>query len=79
MALSGNPRSGVPSPHAGVVADALLQAPLVGLLFHWIGCYSASKGSIMRLLKKSSVGIIVEGVAGIFHGARVRERERKIG
>ena len=75
MALSGNPNSGVPSPHTGVVADALLRAPIVGLLFRAIGCYGASKASIMRLLSRSSVGIIPEGIAGVFHGARPgRER-----
>ena len=72
---SGNANSGVPAPHTGVVADALLAAPVVGLLFHAIGCYSASKPSVMKLLARSSVGIIPEGVAGIFKGARPgRER-----
>jgi diacylglycerol O-acyltransferase 2, plant len=72
---SGNPNSGVPAPHTGVVADALLRAPIVGLLFKAIGCYSASKPSVMRLLARSSVGIIPEGIAGIFHGAKPgRER-----
>lgn len=69
MPLSGNRNSGVPAPHTGVVADALLRAPLVGLLFRAIGCYSASKPSVMRLLARSSVGIIPEGIAGIFKGA----------
>ena len=35
-------------------------------------CTSADKPVTMRLLKVASVGIIVEGVAGIFHGATLQ-------
>ena len=65
-ALAGNDATGVPAPHRGVCADVLLAAPVVGLFFRWIGCGSASKKSLMRLLGANSVGLIPEGIAGIF-------------
>lgn len=37
--------------------------------------WSADKPVAMRLLKNGSMGIIVEGVAGIFHGASI-DQER---
>ena len=65
-ALAGNDATGVPAPHRGVCADVLLAAPVVGLFFRWLGCGSASKKSLMRLLSANSVGLIPEGIAGIF-------------
>ena len=65
-ALAGNDATGVPSPHRGVCADVLLAAPVVGLFFRWLGCASASKKSLLRLLSANSVGLIPEGIAGIF-------------
>lgn len=65
-ALAGNDATGVPAPHRGVCADVLLAAPVVGLFFRWLGCGSASKKSLLRLLSANSVGLIPEGIAGIF-------------
>ena len=80
-ALAGNDATGVPAPHRGVCADVLLAAPVVGLFFRWLGCGSASKGSLLRLLSANSVGLIPEGIAGIFANYQgkeaVGEEERK--
>lgn len=74
-ALAGNDATGVPSPHRGVCADVLLAAPVVGLFFRWLGCGSASKKSLLRLLGSGSVGLIPEGIAGIFANYQQEEDE----
>lgn len=74
-ALAGNDATGVPAPHRGVCADVLLAAPIVGLFFRWLGCGSASKRSLLRLLGTGSVGLIPEGIAGIFANYQQDENE----
>ncbi|KAK9918066.1 hypothetical protein WJX75_000903 [Coccomyxa subellipsoidea] len=70
--LCGDPLSGVPAPMIGLVATVLLQIPFFKHMFAWMGCKPADKPVTMRLLKNASVGIIVEGVAGIFQGATLQ-------
>lgn len=71
MALSSDEaRTGVPRDMAGCVASVLLRIPGVGAFFAWIGCYPADKGTLMRLLKRESVGLIPEGIAGVHLAAR---------
>jgi len=57
--------TGVPAEMAGCVASALLRVPLVGAFFAFLGCYPADKRTLMRLLRRGSVGLIVEGIAGV--------------
>jgi len=78
-ALAGNDNTGVPAPHRGVCADVLLAAPVIGLFFRWLGCGSASKKSLMRLLSANSVGLIPEGIAGIFANYQQDEEEEGVG
>ena len=71
MALSSETAStGVPPQMAGCVASALLRVPLVGAFFAWVGCYPAGKPTLMRLLRAGSVGLIVEGIAGVHLASR---------
>lgn len=76
-ALAGNDATGVPAPHRGVCADVLLAAPVIGLFFRWLGCGSASKKSLMRLLSANSVGLIPEGIAGIFANYKQEDSDKK--
>ncbi|KAK9827733.1 hypothetical protein WJX81_007274 [Elliptochloris bilobata] len=73
--LCGEPETHVPAPMNGLVATVLLQLPYIKHMFGWMGCYSADKPVMLKLLKTQSVGVIVEGVAGIFHGA-TQQQER---
>jgi len=71
MALSSEEAvTGVPAEMAGCVASALLRVPLVGAFFAFIGCHPAGKATLMRLLGRGSVGLIVEGIAGVHLAAR---------
>lgn len=71
MALSSEEaRTGVPREMAGCVASALLRVPFVGAFFAFIGCYPASKPVLLSLLRKGSVGLIVEGIAGVHLASR---------
>jgi diacylglycerol O-acyltransferase 2, plant len=71
MALSSDEaRTGVPVEMAGCVASVLLRIPGVGAFFSWIGCHPADKGTLMRLLRRGSVGLIPEGIAGVHLAAR---------
>jgi hypothetical protein len=67
--LCGDPATGVPAPMEGLVASVLLRVPLFKHIFGGLGCHSADKATMMDLLRTSSVGVIVEGIAGVFHGA----------
>ena len=74
--LCGDPGTGVPAPMEGLVATVLMRVPLYKHVFAWMGCCPADRPRMMDLLAAgTSVGVIVEGVAGIFHGA-TPERER---
>lgn len=81
--LCGDPGTGVPAPMEGLVATVLMRVPLYKHIFAWMGCVPADKPKLMTLLSAgTNVGVIVEGVAGIFHGAtpkheRVYLRNRK--
>lgn len=81
--LCGDPGTGVPAPMEGLVATVLMRVPFYKHLFAWMGCVPADKPKLMSLLERgTNVGVIVEGVAGIFHGAtpeaeRVYLRNRK--
>lgn len=74
MPLCGHPATGIPAPATGAIASVLLQLPLAKHMFGWMNCYPADRKVVMRLLKYSSVGLIPEGVAGIFQGAN-RDKE----
>ena len=67
--LCGDPATGVPAPMEGLVASVLLRVPIFKHIFGGLGCHSADKATMMALLRHSSVGIIVEGIAGVFQGA----------
>ena len=68
--LCGDPATGVPAPMEGLCATVLLRVPFYKHVFAWLGCHPADKPRMMaHLAAGRSVGVIVEGVAGIFHGA----------
>jgi len=82
--LCGDEATGVPGPMQALVATVLLRVPFYKHVFAWLGCHPADKPVMLDLLteKKNSVGVIVEGVAGIFlgptkHQERVYLRKRK--
>ena len=80
--LCGDAATGVPGPMQALVATVLLRVPLYKHVFAWLGCHPADKPVMLDLLKENSVGVIVEGVAGIFlgptkHEERVYLRKRK--
>lgn len=59
----------------GVVASVLLQLPLVKHVYGGKGCIAADRATVARTLKNHDVGLLPEGVAGIFRGAtRTNER-----
>eukprot|EP00884_Botryococcus_braunii_P015866 jgi/Botrbrau1/2963/Bobra.0026s0031.1 len=68
-ATVGLPASGFPHPMRAAIADVLLKLPLFKLIFQWMGCVSAEKEALLKLLKRESLGIIPEGVAGVTEGA----------
>ena len=72
--LCGDAATGVPGPMQALVATVLLKVPLYKHVFAWLGCHPADKPVMLDLLKRNSVGVIVEGVAGIF-GADQARRE----
>ena len=80
--LCGDAATGVPGPMQALVATVLLKVPFYKHIFAWLGCHPADKPVMLDLLRQNSVGVIVEGVAGIFlgptrHQERVYLRKRK--
>ncbi|KAK9908698.1 hypothetical protein WJX75_001591 [Coccomyxa subellipsoidea] len=73
-AIVGLPGSGMPGPWEGVVASIMLQLPFIRHMFAWIGAHPADRETLAALLKRTSVGMQPEGIAGIFNGA-TPERE----
>ena len=73
--LCGDAATGVPGPMQALVATVLLRVPLYKHVFAWLGCHPADKPVMLDLLRENSVGVIVEGVAGIFLGP-TRHQER---
>lgn len=67
----------MPADVVAVVADVLLSLPLYKHVFAMIGCHPADGKTLARLLKKNSVAINPEGVAGIFHGSSRSDRQKK--
>ncbi|KAK9903270.1 hypothetical protein WJX75_001551 [Coccomyxa subellipsoidea] len=75
MPLCDIPKTGLPVGTKGAVATVLLKLPLLRHLYAWMGCVPADYHTIHELLQTTSVGIVPEGVAGVFLGA-TRSRER---
>ncbi|CAK0785740.1 hypothetical protein CVIRNUC_008951 [Coccomyxa viridis] len=73
--LCGVPLTGVPAPMYGAVASVLLQLPYFKHVFAFMGCRPADKPVILKTLKTASIGIIVEGIRGIYDGATI-DQER---
>jgi 2-acylglycerol O-acyltransferase 2 len=76
MALSGNESAlGIPERTAGAVATIMLHLPALRYAMVKMGCYQAGRQNMVNLLQRRSVGLIPEGIAGVFRGAN-RSREQ---
>lgn len=65
----------LPPTTVGAIASVLFHLPVLRHVYAWMGCIPADRGSIEAALRSGrSVGLVPEGVAGIFSGATT-ERE----
>jgi hypothetical protein len=61
---------GIDEPAAASIASVLLHLPLFRQMYSWMGCYEADRATIAAVLKSGrSIGVVPEGIAGIFLGA----------
>lgn len=60
---------GIPERTAGAVATVLLHLPGLRYFMVKMGCHPAGRASMVAMLRRRSVGIIPEGIAGLFRGA----------
>ncbi|EIE22983.1 hypothetical protein COCSUDRAFT_63373 [Coccomyxa subellipsoidea C-169] len=70
MPLCDAPETGLPAGARGAVATVLLKLPLLRHVYAWMGCIPADYHTIHEQLQTTSVGLVPEGVAGVFLGAR---------
>ena len=80
--LCGDPATGLPSDTVAAVASVLLRLPVVRQVLAAYGCVPATRGALEAALARgASVGVLPEGVAGVFARAtptveRVQTRHR---
>eukprot|EP00884_Botryococcus_braunii_P022379 jgi/Botrbrau1/8825/Bobra.0335s0013.3 len=75
LCLCGLPSTGLPDGMRAGIASILFHLPIVRQVYIWMGCFPAEKGLVTKYLEKGPVGLVPEGVAGIFYGAdRIHER-----
>ncbi|KAK9838528.1 hypothetical protein WJX81_005754 [Elliptochloris bilobata] len=75
MPLCGAPETGLPARTKGAVASILFRLPVVSQFFTWMGCLPAGRHTMLAALARGeSLGVMPEGIAGIFTATRHRER-----
>ncbi|CAL8465555.1 g5091 [Coccomyxa elongata] len=70
MPLCDAPETGLPTGTKGAIATVLLKLPLLRHVYAWMGCVPADYHVMKEQLQTTSIGLVPEGVAGIFLGAR---------
>ena len=70
VGLVGCPETGLPAGTRPAVASALFHLPVLRQVFSYCNCVPCDSKTLSGLLRSGiSIGVIPEGIAGIFHGS----------